>query len=132
MFSRPAAAQAYTTIINDPSLILPHCMKSSIRLPLAALTSLFLFSCGDDPELVKKRGEQEAKIASLKGDLALIQERLKNLPEDKSEELAASKKETEILEEKRQKLATEVSSLQDERDRIQKEYDDYRRKYAVN
>ncbi|MGJ8641985.1 MAG: hypothetical protein ACSHX9_01140 [Luteolibacter sp.] len=106
-------------------------MTSFIRLPLIAVTSFFLASCGDDPELVKKRGEQEAKIAKLKGDLALVQEQLKSLPSDKSKELALSKKQTELLEAKRKKLATEVSSLEIERDRIKKEYEDYRRKYAV-
>ena len=106
-------------------------MKKSISLPIAVLTSLFLFSCGDDPELVKKRGEQEAEIADLKGDLALIQERLKSLPDDKSEELEASQEETQALEAQRQELAAEVSALEDERDRIKKEYEDYRRRYAV-
>lgn len=107
-------------------------IKHLSYLPLAVFTALALASCGDDPELVKKRGEQDAEIARLKGDLALIQEQLKNLPPDKSAELAASKRETDMLDAKRIKLAEEVSDLQDERDRIQKEYDDYRRKYAVN
>lgn len=100
-------------------------------LPLALITPLLLLSCGDDPELVKKRSQQEAEIANLKGDIALMKERLKNLPPDKSEELAASQKNTALLEAKRQKLAAEVAELQNKRDQIKMEYDAYRRKYAV-
>ena len=49
-------------------------------------------SCGEDPKLVEKHEKQKAEVARLKGELALVEEKLKNMPADVSEDLEKAKK----------------------------------------
>lgn len=92
---------------------------------------MFVVSCNEDPELVRKHGEQEAEIAKLKGEITLMEERLKYLPPDQSSELATAEQETRKLEAEHKQLADEVAKLESERDALKQQYEDYRRKYAV-
>ncbi|QTN31350.1 hypothetical protein HZ994_03060 [Akkermansiaceae bacterium] len=104
----------------------------NLTTQLAALSACLLFvSCGEDPELVRKHGEQEAEIAKLKGELALAEERLKNLPEDKTSELKAAESETRALQAEHTKLTQEVADLEAEHKSLREEYEAYQRKYAL-
>jgi chromosome segregation ATPase len=98
---------------------------------LAIFCSLVSVSCGDDPALVEKREKQKAQIAALRGDLALVEEKLKNLPPDVSEKLAEAK--TTSLEQNAelQKLEAEVAGLEERKRRLQGEFEAYQRKYQV-
>lgn len=103
--------------------------------PLNCLLSLFVafacVSCGDDPKMVEKREKQKAEIARLKGEIALIEEKLKNVPPDVSEDLAAAKKQEEEQNAEIAKLEAEVSSLEARKRSLQSEFDSYRAKYQV-
>jgi chromosome segregation ATPase len=99
---------------------------------IALLTScLFVISCGEDPELVRKHGEQEAEMAKLKGEITLLEERLKYLPPDQSSDLATAERESLKLEAEHKQLEAEVEKLKAEQDELKKQYEDYKRKYAV-
>lgn len=102
------------------------------RLPLAIALSILCVSCGEDPELVKKHGEQQAEIAKLRGELALVQERLKNIPQDRSADLENASTEAKKLEEERGRLTDEVAGLETEKKALQEKFEAYKRKYAVN
>ena len=88
-------------------------------------------SCGDDPKLVEKREQQKAEISRLKGEIALIEEKLKNLPPDVSEELAAAKKQSEEQTAEVARLEAEVAALDARKRTLQNEFDSYRAKYQV-
>ncbi len=99
---------------------------------LTAITIPFLsVSCNEDPELVKKHGEQQAEIARLSGELALLQERLKNVPPDESKELKNTRAEAEKLEEQRKLLSDEVAALEAEQKDLLEKFEDYKRKYSI-
>ncbi len=104
-------------------------MKQQIFIPIALC--LTFTSCNEDPKLVKKRREQNVEIVKLRGELALVEGRLKRFPPDKSTELEVAKQETEKLEEKHKLLSGEVSELEAELKKIHQEYNDYKRKYAI-
>jgi uncharacterized protein involved in exopolysaccharide biosynthesis len=105
------------------------------RPPLFRLIPLFIafscVSCGDDPQMVAKREKQKAEIARLKGEIVLIEEKLKNVPPDVSEELKAAKKQEEEQAAEIAKLESEVSALEARKRSLQSEFDSYRAKYQV-
>ena len=90
-----------------------------------------LASCGDDPKLVEKREQQKAEISRLKGEIALIEEKLKNMPPDVSEDLAAAKKKAEEQTAEVAKLEAEVAALDARKRAIKTDFDAYRAKYQV-
>jgi len=98
---------------------------------LALLLALSCSSCSDDPKLVEKREKQKAEISRLKGELALIDEKLKNLPPDVTPDLAEAK----LLAEKQSAevagLETEVAALEAKKRSLQGEFESYRTKYQV-
>lgn len=107
-------------------------MKYLSPLPLlAALTSLTCVSCGDDPELVAKREKQKVEITRLTGELALAQEKLKNLPPDVTSELETAKKHAEDQTAEIANLEKEIAALQSRKRALQTEFDDYRAKYQT-
>lgn len=106
-------------------------MKTTFPVCSAIFLTLLSVSCNEDPELVEKHGKQKTEIARLDAELALLQERLKYVPPDQSEELDQTIAETEKLEAKRAGLADEVAALQTEHTELVKKFEDYQRKYAV-
>ena len=99
--------------------------------PLAVLLSLAFVSCGDDPKLVEKRAKQRAEIADLKGELELLDERLKQLPPDVTDELSEARKASEEQSAEVAKLEAEVDALEKEKLTLQAEFDAYQAKYRT-
>ncbi|MCW1884318.1 hypothetical protein OKA04_06215 [Luteolibacter flavescens] len=100
--------------------------------PLVVLgCALFLGSCGEDPELVRKRDEQRAEITKLDGELSLLRERLGNLPPDQTKDLEKLKAESAANVEEIARLEAEVEGLEDEKAKLEKDFAAYQRKYAV-
>ena len=107
-------------------------MKYPIRAYfIACLATFVCSSCGDDPKLVEKHEKQKAELVRLKGELALIEERLKNLPPDVSEELELAKKQAEKQTAEIASLETELTELEARKRALQSEFDSYRSKYQV-
>jgi septal ring factor EnvC (AmiA/AmiB activator) len=89
-------------------------------------------SCSDDPELVAKRELQRTEIARLQGDVALAEERLRNMPEDKGEDLKAAEKQLNELASEANKLDAEIAELQQRKADLEKELAQYKEKYPLN
>lgn len=106
-------------------------MKTVSTFLVTVLASFLLSSCGDDPELVKKHGEQESEIAKLNGELSLLNARLKNLPPDDSAKLEKSMAEAAKLEDERTRLSNEVAILEAEHNELLEKYEDYKIKYSI-
>jgi uncharacterized protein (DUF3084 family) len=107
-------------------------MKLILRpASLAVFLCLGLASCGDKPELVEKREKQRAEIARLKGDLALVDEKLKDLPPDVSSELAEAKQLSAKQSAEVAALETEVAGLESRKQALLDEYTAYQAKYKI-
>ena len=102
-----------------------------VSCSLAVLLAFSSASCSDDPKLVEKREKQKAEISRLKGELALIDEKLKNLPPDVSEQLAEAQKVSEKQTAEVAALETEVADLEAKKRSLQGEFEDYQAKYQV-
>lgn len=103
--------------------------------PLSYLLSVLIafasISCGDDPELVEKREQQKAEISRLRGELALIEEKLKNLPPDVSAELPEAKRLVTTQTAEIAALETEIATLETRKKSLQSEFDAYQAKYKI-
>jgi chromosome segregation ATPase len=99
--------------------------------PLVAVSFLFLASCSDDPKLVEKREKQKIELTRLKGELALIEEKLKNVPADVSAELAEAKKLSEKQSVEIAGLEKEITELEARKRSLQSDFDAYQLKYQV-
>ena len=97
---------------------------------LAAIPALFLISC-ESKELTLKKEQQAIEITRLKGELNLIEEKLRNLPPDKAAELAAAEIEAEAQKEEVKELEAEVTELETKKRELERQFEDYKRKYAV-
>jgi len=97
---------------------------------LAAFATLFLISC-ESKELVAKRDQQVAEIARLKGELALLDEKLKNAPPDQSEQLLEAKKKSEEQVSEIARLETEIAELSEKKQVLQSEFKEYQSKYTI-
>ncbi|MEO5912725.1 MAG: hypothetical protein ABIS50_00715 [Luteolibacter sp.] len=107
-------------------------MKLLLRsCPLALLLALTCASCSEDPKLVEKREKQKAEITRLKGELALIDEKMKNLPPDVSKELDDARKVSEKQSAEVTVLETDVAALEAKKRSLQKDYEIYQAKYQV-
>lgn len=107
-------------------------MKHPIRACLiTVLIAITCGSCGDDPKLVEKREKQKAEIARLKGEIALVEEKLKNLPPDVSKEVEKARKQAEQQAAEIARLETEVTELEARKRALQSEFDSYRSKYQL-
>ena len=105
------------------------------QAPRFLLVSLLIgaasFSCKENPQLVEKREQQKSEIARLKGELALIEEKLKNLPPDVTAELESATKQAEQQAAEVAKLEADVADLVSRKRSLQQEFDAYRGKYQV-
>lgn len=107
--------------------ISPHLLRG---LAISAAT-MALAACGDNPELVEKRERQNAELAELRGELALVEEKLRNMPPDRSEELAEALAESANQEAELARLNAEIEELEARRRAVDLEFQEYRRRYAV-
>ncbi len=98
---------------------------------LAVISILTLSSCRDDPKQVEKREKQKIEITRLKGEIALIEEKLKDLPPDVSSELSEAKKTYEQQNAEVERLEREAAALDARKSSLQSEFDAYRAKYQV-
>ena len=107
-------------------------MKHPLRIHcIAVLAALACGSCEDAPELVEKRERQKTEIARLTGELALIEEKIKNMPADVSEELEEARKKADEQTARIQVLESEIKELQERKRVLQGEFDSYRAKYQL-
>ncbi len=97
---------------------------------LAAIVAVSCTSC-EDPKLVAKRDQQKAEITRLKGEVALIEEKLKSLPPDVSTELADAKKLSAKQNAEVESLQTEIAGLETKKAELEKEFQSYQIKYQV-
>src|SRR5688572_14717257 len=98
---------------------------------LAVLFALSCVSCSDDPKLVAKRDEQKIEIAKLKGELALIEEKLKSLPPDVTVQLTEARQRSEKQAAEVASLEAEVAGLEARKRSLQGEFDAYKLKYQL-
>jgi len=92
---------------------------------------LLLCAGCDSKELVQKREQQQVEITRLRGELKLIDEKLKNMPPDRSKELAAAKEQEEAQLAEIKALESEVADLEERKRELQSEFESYRAKYPV-
>lgn len=105
-------------------------MKNSILLSVGAAFVVILSSC-DSPEMVRQRDEQALEITKLRGELAVIEEKLKDLPADKTADLATIEEEAKTQQEEITKLEAEIKDLEENKKSVEKEFEDYKRKYVI-
>jgi predicted RNase H-like nuclease (RuvC/YqgF family) len=106
--------------------------NSAIWLSCLILSGALLPSCHkEDPALLRKNEEQKAEIKRLEGELAVLDEKLKNAPPDRSEDLAAVRKDAESQEAEIANLEKEVPELQARKKALETEFKQYREKYPV-
>ena len=107
-------------------------MKTTLFPASATVLSAMLFcSCGDDPALVEKRDKQRTEITRLKGEIALIEEKLKSMPPDVSGELESARKRSAEQMAEVETLEKEIAALETKKRAIQAEFDSYRAKYQL-
>lgn len=100
--------------------------------PVGALVLCLAFSsCGDDPELVRQREEQKVEISKLEGELAILEEKLEQVPKDRSAEVAQLKQDAETNRADVAGIEAEIESLEREKADLEKQHEAYRRKYVV-
>jgi len=104
---------------------------SSLPRLIPVSIALCCVCCQDDPKLVEKREKQKTEIANLSGELALIEEKLKNMPPDLSSELEKAKKQADKQTAEIARMETEISELEARKRSLQNEFDSYRAKYQV-
>lgn len=109
-----------------------NCLTSRLLRPAAALLLCFsVSSCGDDPELVRKREEQKTEIRRLDSELKVLQEKIAQIPRDKTAELSELKGSADKQKEEIATLETEIEDLLAKKAQIEKDHEAYKRKYVV-
>jgi septal ring factor EnvC (AmiA/AmiB activator) len=100
--------------------------------PAGALVLCLAFSsCSDDPELVRQREEQKVEISKLEGELAILDEKLEQVPKDRSEEVTRLKQDAETNRTQVAELESKIEALEREKADIEKQHEAYRRKYVL-
>ena len=100
--------------------------------PAGALALCLAFvSCSDDPELVRQREEQKVEISKLEGELAILDEKLEQVPPDRSAEVTQLKQDAETNRSQVAELEAEIEALERQKADIEKQHETYRRKYVV-
>ena len=107
-------------------------MKHPFHARKILLCILFLLpSCGDNPKLVAVREQQKAEIAQLSGELALIEEKIRHMPQDVSDELETTRKKAEQQKAEIAQLESEIAQLEARKLSLQEEFQAYRVKYQI-
>ncbi|WAC18461.1 hypothetical protein OVA24_14595 [Luteolibacter sp. SL250] len=105
-------------------------MKSTTLYAAVAASAALLCSC-DSPEMVRKRDQQALEITKLRGELAVLEERLKDLPPDRAADLATIEEETKKQQAEIIKLESEIKDLEAKKESVQKDFEEYKRKYVI-
>ena len=106
--------------------------KSARLLSCIVLSAALLSACHkEDPELLRKNEEQKAEIKRLEGEIAVLDEKLKNAPQDRSDDLAAARQEAAGQEAEIANLEKEVSAMEARKAALETEYNQYRDKYPL-
>jgi predicted nucleic acid-binding Zn-ribbon protein len=105
-------------------------MKSILNFAMLVAVAASISSC-ESPELARKRDQQLLEIARLKGELALVEEKLKALPPDRSESLAKAEAESVAQNVELKKLESEIADLELKKASLEKEFDAYKSKYVI-
>jgi hypothetical protein len=100
-------------------------------LLIPAVLAISLTACRENPVLVEKREKQKVEITRLNGELSLLEEKLKNMPPDVSDDLAKAKIQTEEQAAEVARLETEITALEARKRALQREFDAYRAKYQL-
>ena len=110
-----------------------HLGKHLLILVAVSLTTAIFPSCHkqEDPALLQKNEQQKAEIKRLEGEVAVLDEKLKNAPADRSEDLANARKEAATQQEELSKLEKEVAIMEARKTKIEGEFKQYREKYPV-
>jgi chromosome segregation ATPase len=101
-----------------------------LPLILAGLP-MILGSCRENPELVRQREEQRAEIKRLGGEIALLEERLKDIPNVREEDLSKAREEVATQEREIVRLEEDISGLELRKRQLEKEFAAYKVKYRV-
>jgi septal ring factor EnvC (AmiA/AmiB activator) len=95
-----------------------------------ALFSLIICSC-DSPELTQKRDKQLLEISKLRGELSLVEEKLKTIPADRSDDLAQIETDAKAQQAEVKKLEAEVAELEAKKAALEKDFAEYKSKYVI-
>ncbi len=99
----------------------------------AIMVSLLCISCDkDDPALIEKKNAQASEITRLKGEIALLEEKLRNLPPDVSDELERKRGEVAKQQAAIDQLETGIREQEQRKNALQREFDAYKAKYGIN
>ena len=103
----------------------------SIHLLASCILLVSLSSCKDDPILVKKREEQRAEISRLEIEVSALEAQLKDIPPDRSKELADSKAEAETQRAEIQKLEMQAAELEARKKELEAKLAEQRLKFPA-
>ncbi len=107
-------------------------LTSLLRPAALALLCLSFSSCHDDPALVLKRDQQKAELVRLDGDLKILQEKINQIPPDRSSEISKLKLQSEEQQGQISTLEQEIERLQKQKADVEKQHEAYRHKYVVH
>ena len=101
------------------------------RGSLAILLALLSVSCSDDPKLVEKREKQKVELARLRGEISLLDEKIRNLPPDVTDQLVAARQTAAKQAAEVASLEAEVTALEAKKRSLESEFEAYQAKYQV-
>lgn len=107
-------------------------LTALLRPAALALVCLSFSSCGDDPALVLQRDKQKEELKRLDGELKLLQEKINQIPPDRSTEISKLKLQSEEQQGQITALELDIERLQKEKAEVEKQHEAYRRKYVVH
>jgi septal ring factor EnvC (AmiA/AmiB activator) len=109
-------------------------MNHPIALALIAGFAVLAVPACDkqDPKLVEKRLQQEIEIKELKGELALLNEKIKHLPEDQTAQLKEAEETLDDRNAEVKRLEGEVAKLEAQKKELEDDIAAYKKKYPVS
>lgn len=106
-------------------------MPTLLNTVLAAFLLFINSSCRENPEKIIIREKQKIELAKLKGEIAIMEEKIKNLPPDSTDDLARTRKELIATNNEITQLQQEINQLEATKKALQEDFDKYRLKYQV-